>query len=202
MSVGTPNNPVERPGAGTAAPRPDWIDGTLAPLLRHKVKWPVAASERGQAQQHRRLQRLVAGFIVLLIGTFNALILGFGVPLPLPVHLIVTVAVPVGVLGLLYVILYFVQVRGRRDEDGHPWKFYADARGMSLEMADGGRVGGRWQDWHYEGYVYGTFRNNRFLKGIDLSLDGRRYGIDLLRIPRSAQLARGIVQGLAAARRQ
>ena len=199
MSTWTPNNPVERPGAAT--PRPDWIDDTLAPLLRRRVKWPVAASERSQAQQHRRLQLLSAGSAVFLIATFNALILGFGAYLPVKEHLLITVAVPLGVIGLLYLLLYFVQVRGRRDQQGHPWKFYADARGMSLEMADGARVGGRWQDWHYEGYVYGSFRNNRFLKGIELSLDGRRYAIDLLRIPRSAPLARGIVQGLAGAAR-
>ena len=181
------------------ATKPDWLDESLGRLMRGRQQLPVHTAERSQAEQHGRLLLIIAGFVVVLAAALNGLLFGVGVRMAMAEILQITLGVPLGLAVLLYLFFYFVFVRGRRDDGDHPWTFFADARGMSLERANGARIGAPWSRWRYEGYFYGMVKTQRFVKGLDLSLDGEAIRIDLTRVRKNHYLARAILQGLARA---
>jgi hypothetical protein len=185
-----------------APSKPRWLDDTLEKLLRPVQKLPVFADERSAVEQHRRVQLFAVVMLVSLMAVMGGAMLsaGAGPDMSTSTILQVVVAVPLGIALLFYGFLWLVFVRGRRDDGDHPWRWAATKQGLMLRRGTGTVHEGTWAQWRFEGYRYMTIKSRRGVIGLEASLNGETFLIDLKRIKGirpNVALARAVVQQLA-----
>jgi len=181
---------------------PPWLDDTLQKLLRPVQKLPVFADERTAKEQHRRVQifSLIALVVLVTVLGGGFLALGVGPEVSATTILLMVAVVPLGIALLFYCFLWLVFVMGRKDDGDHPWRWAATKQGLMLKRSTGKIHEGAWGDWRYESYRYLTIKNQRGVIGLEVSLNGETFLIDLKRIKGirpNVRLARAVVQQLA-----
>lgn len=182
-----------------AKQNPDWFDAALALMARGKQKLPVEAAERGRAEQKRRYFIFLAVFFVVLVGALTAALSSLDQSFSAATYLFICAGLPAIVTGLMAVLFYFLLLRGYVDDGNHPWRFRADAQGLSVINAKGEKLESPWRDWRFGGYTYVTIKYQRLVQTIDLQLGERGARLELRRIARPGQLVRATLQQLAAA---